>query len=64
LIGAVEEAMKRQSMARPLEAEPLMVGLISEVLREAIFSMRLMQARNMKQVLVVSDPLSLSSWSM
>lgn len=34
LIGAVEEAVKRQSMARPVDAEALMVGLISEVLRE------------------------------
>lgn len=34
LIGAAEKAMKRQSMAQPLDASPLMVGLISDVLRD------------------------------
>ena len=34
LIGAVEEAMKRQRMSRPLDADSRMVDLISEVLRK------------------------------
>lgn len=34
LLGAAEEAMKRQGMARPLTIAPRMIGLISEVLLE------------------------------
>lgn len=40
LIGAVDEAMKRQRMARPLGTTPRMVGLITQLLIEYGDSLR------------------------